>query len=615
MTNRRQRRANSRDTVRVERIDRSTPGPIRVRCRIPFAFDATMGLVRTGSTPVSDSPATSAAAPVDVSGSAAIEGRAESAGGEQITGAASSTSIDWYGTRMGLSALESMARQFAAGVDYFPRHHSWTASVEWYEVIGRTSGAEIKRETVKAPAEGTGTGDARVLYVTTDLDLEEELAKKLVRKIDRGEQIGQSIGGWFTEIAVKYDEEGWVTDIEVLDVELDHLAAVRSPANPDCTMIWVATQRALVEAGGETRARLAMRGQADQRSIQVEPDESGAVVVRFLRSLEQNDDDENDVEDPAPAARSTTDAAPVVDPTPAAAANSTDLGGSPPSSEVVPEARGQEQVMTEEQIQALVARSVAAALTANKEQEKAEAQARETARLAEVGRAAEAARAQGTPTGTPPAAGSAGGESAEIVLLRARTEAAEAEARAAQARARASELLAAAGNGNGVGTRAADRSTPAAGTDPTAPAPAKNPAARDIPRPVPGPNGCDMREIAPNAIRAVGRSFGQLSLDARTVLECDGMKAIAQLAQVEGTAPRLSELCLANEALLSDKRGAAKALAGSFGPLAIERAKANRNAEPGWDDRGGLEDLLHSVIRAGADDGLIKSKEVEASWA
>ena len=269
--------------------------------------------------------------------------------------------------------------------------------------------------------------------------------------------------------------------------------------------------------------------------------------------------------------------------------------------------------MTEAQIQELVARTVQAALTAAETARKAEEAARETARLVEVGRAAEAARAQGTPTGTPPAAAGTDGNS-EVAILRARAEAAEAETRAAQARARAAELVAAAGGTSGAGNRAADRSTPAP-ADAGAATPAKNPAARNIPRPVPGPNGVDLREICPNAIRAVGRSFGQLQLDARTVLEADGMTAIAPLAQAEGSAPRLAELCIANELLLSSNRGAARALASSFGPLAADRARADRTVEPGWDDRQGLEDLLHEVLRAGASDGLIKSKEVEATWA
>ena len=246
VTNRRQRRANSRDTVRVERIDRSTPGPIRVRCRIPFAFDATMGLVRTGSTPVSDSPATSAAAPVDVSGSAAIAGRAESAGGEQITGAASSTSIDWYGTRMGRSALESMARQFAAGVDYFPRNHSWTASVEWYEVI-----ADERREIGRdgwGSAEGFGTGDARVLCHDRS-DFEEELAKSSSARSTAASRFASRSAAGSGDAAGMMRRAGH--DIEVRTFELDHRGCPL-PANRTGTM--TAVTSALVEAGGEIGA-------------------------------------------------------------------------------------------------------------------------------------------------------------------------------------------------------------------------------------------------------------------------------------------------------------------------------------------------------------------------
>ena len=59
------------------------------------------------------------------------------------------------------------------------------------------------------------------------------MSEKLMRRIGRGESIGQSIGGWFTQLQVVQNDDGEVERVIVQGVELDHLAITRSPANPD----------------------------------------------------------------------------------------------------------------------------------------------------------------------------------------------------------------------------------------------------------------------------------------------------------------------------------------------------------------------------------------------
>jgi len=162
-----------------------------------------------------------------------------SVGGIIIEGTASSSSIDWYGTRMGLEALEMMKSQFSStkGVAYIPRHGSMFESMEWDNVIGRTVESDIRRSPVADPRDELE--DQYLLDVRIRL-FDEPLSRALVRRIDRGEIIGQSIGGWFTRVRIVTDEDGDVIDIVVLAVELDHLAVTRSPANPDADRLRLA---------------------------------------------------------------------------------------------------------------------------------------------------------------------------------------------------------------------------------------------------------------------------------------------------------------------------------------------------------------------------------------
>lgn len=207
----------------------------RMRCRVPVAFNAPSPSV------------VAAAAAGDPAQRAMGSGNADD---EIIEGIASSTSVDWYETRMTKPCLDGMAEQFREGVDYLPRHHSFLETVEWDGVIGRTVEAEVKRANVVAPKDGEDAQEQYSLTVRTRLNMREPLAQKLVERIRSGQAPGQSIGGWFTEIGVTYDQDGRVQyPLDVHAIALDHLAAVRCPANPDAERVWLALGKALDDAG------------------------------------------------------------------------------------------------------------------------------------------------------------------------------------------------------------------------------------------------------------------------------------------------------------------------------------------------------------------------------
>lgn len=154
-----------------------------------------------------------------------------------LSGIASSTSVDFFGTEMSLRALKQMAGQMIAdgGIPYLPRHNLGAGgAIEWDSVIGRTIHAEVvpvEADQLRAPK---NPGETHfLLRVTTALYDDEPLTRSLVKRIARGEKIGQSIGGWFTQLQVMQNDDGDVERVIVLGVELDHLAVTRAPANPD----------------------------------------------------------------------------------------------------------------------------------------------------------------------------------------------------------------------------------------------------------------------------------------------------------------------------------------------------------------------------------------------
>lgn len=224
----------------------------------------------------------------EVTAAGGSEGDATGGSGEKnfrLEGIASSTSVDFYGTEMSLQALQGMAKQFSNGVPYIPRHMAGCFHpVEWDGVIGRTIfGDVISSDRVAAAFDASE--DQYLLRVVTEIYGDEPKSKALKKRLDRGETIGQSIGGWFTELMFVTDGEGEIVRTVVMGVELDHLALTRAPANPDSngiSLIRSAAAKAYRSAiGMDGMLNLdkladaprfilqhAMRGIDEQRSIQ-----------------------------------------------------------------------------------------------------------------------------------------------------------------------------------------------------------------------------------------------------------------------------------------------------------------------------------------------------------
>lgn len=152
-----------------------------------------------------------------------------------LLGTSSSTSVDFYGTEMSKDALEQMAQQMSreGGIPYLPRHNNGiNGAVEWDEVMGRTLEAKVVRaDGVKSAY--NGAEEQYVLQTKVMLYKDDPYASKMVRALERGDRIGQSIGGWFTQLQFVQNSEKEIERVIVRGIELDHLAATRAPANPD----------------------------------------------------------------------------------------------------------------------------------------------------------------------------------------------------------------------------------------------------------------------------------------------------------------------------------------------------------------------------------------------
>jgi HK97 family phage prohead protease len=194
------------------------------RCRLPM-----QGLLGGGLQVVRDAPKATGAAVRE-----AMPGSADTASGPVLLeGYASSTSRDWHGTEMTREALDSMARQMAAGVPYVPSH----MDDEWEQVMGRTVEARVEHGTIMREG-GTGTqADGYRLAVRVELYTEHPRSQQLMQAVKRGQVVGMSIGGWFTDAEVETNENDEVERIYIKAVELDHLAVTRRPSNPDS---WIA---------------------------------------------------------------------------------------------------------------------------------------------------------------------------------------------------------------------------------------------------------------------------------------------------------------------------------------------------------------------------------------
>jgi hypothetical protein len=148
-------------------------------------------------------------------------------------GIASSTSRDGHMTEMRLSALISMSAQFksAEGVVLTPSHGDWWKPPDWQDVLGRSVQAEVIAAPVENPVDREET--QYILEVEHDIwDCSNGI--ELTRRAMAKQVIGQSIGGWFTDVEILYNEDtGDLERIFILDVKLDHCAITRRPSNPD----------------------------------------------------------------------------------------------------------------------------------------------------------------------------------------------------------------------------------------------------------------------------------------------------------------------------------------------------------------------------------------------
>ena len=164
----------------------------------------------------------------------AINGRGRPAKYYSIEGIASSTSIDSYGTEMSYNSLMEMQDQMTRGVPLLPRHTSRLSAgdmAEWDEVIGRTYEADIRQDEVLNPS--SDRDKQYSLLVRSRLYGEDQISRELVKRLRRGEPIGQSIGGWFNDMEIMENAEGEIERVIIKSVTLDHLAITRAPANPD----------------------------------------------------------------------------------------------------------------------------------------------------------------------------------------------------------------------------------------------------------------------------------------------------------------------------------------------------------------------------------------------
>lgn len=221
------------------------------RCRLPM-----QGLLGGGLKVVREAPKATGAAVRE-----AAPGVVETASGPVLLeGYASSTSVDWHGTEMTREALDSMARQMAAGVPYVPSHYD----DEWEQVMGRTVEARVEHGTIVREG-GTGAqADGYRLAVRVELYPEHPRSQQLMQAVKRGQVVGMSIGGWFTDAEVETNENDEVERIYIKAVELDHLAVTRRPSNPDSWIAGLARSTGAAMAAARAEGAPAFLGGAVQ---------------------------------------------------------------------------------------------------------------------------------------------------------------------------------------------------------------------------------------------------------------------------------------------------------------------------------------------------------------
>jgi hypothetical protein len=204
----------------------------------------------------------------------------EKYGGRIVEGTASSTSVDSYGTEMSREGLLRMQTQMENGIPLLPRHNNGMGRpVEWDEVIGRTIKGDVERAEVVGAA--NSLEPQYVLRVTSMLYSDDSVADKLLNRLELGQPVGQSIGGWFLSVRVITNSEDEVERVIVDDVELDHLALTRAPANPDSNGLYTLRSRLQEVIKPE-----------DRHVVDVSDNEDGTVTVVFEKHEDKDDDDE-----------------------------------------------------------------------------------------------------------------------------------------------------------------------------------------------------------------------------------------------------------------------------------------------------------------------------------
>jgi hypothetical protein len=222
----------------------------------------------------------SSALATDASSAPRVEGRAVPEGALVVEGVASSTSVDSYGTEMSLDALRRMAEQMERGLPLLPRHNNGMRAVEWDEVIGRTVGAKVEAASVAAPGGANEPGYS--LSLVSMLYPDEPLAMTLVRRLERMEPIGQSIGGWFLSVRV-VERGGEVERIIVEEIELDHVAVTRAPANPDAV--------GMVSLRSSLAASLAALPEQQRNGDHGDEGGSGTVEVKVVVEADEQEEE------------------------------------------------------------------------------------------------------------------------------------------------------------------------------------------------------------------------------------------------------------------------------------------------------------------------------------
>lgn len=253
-----------------------------VRARVPFVFSALLtdarienrAKAKKADSEEPDSPTNP--------GDQKVVTKADGEGGEDTTdpaseggemgsesvlyGIASSTGVDTYGTEMSKRALDGMATQFSGGeVCYLPAHPSWSGNGEWDSVIGYVTKGEVVSGAVENAADGAEPGFVLRVEVTLDPC---EMTERLCKRIEQKRKIGQSIGGWFTELRYIYAKDAGEWDpperVIIEGVELDHLAATRRPSNGDS---WIDGMRSAISTAHD----LAVVRAKSKRSDAAEP--------------------------------------------------------------------------------------------------------------------------------------------------------------------------------------------------------------------------------------------------------------------------------------------------------------------------------------------------------